>query len=674
MILPGLAALAAWILYELTNAPGLTWGDSGEFIAASSTLGIGHPYGHPLYWLAGRIAILLFPSDPAMAMNHLSALAGAVTVFFVGMWARQISSSFPRRRESGAGADVLDSRFRGNDSIVIWGTLIPTLIFATGRTFWSQALFTEVYTFQAAFVAAGFYLFQRWIESPTEGRFLAGSAFLFGLSVTLGMYALIPIGLATLAFGWRRIYRPDRQLILAGIAFLVGLSPWIYFFVRPLAGVSFSVAPLCGWNQFLDYLQRSSYADFRVAGWQGLGASFQQTGLTLWEGLGGLGCAAILFTFGGRIRRVVPTQAGTQTGWALIAVGTTLIFAILLPLKLSYRQMVDMDVYFIPALLLFTPAIAAGAVLLARRLPGWAMVALLVVFLAAKAGAWVGVDAFASVKCEQFADYLDRNLPEGARVFPVSDEVAFPIFAKVFAEGNPKRWQVVTSKDSTADYREIDIRFFDVFHAAGSYEFAGPFLTNRGDPSAWALETAFVSEFSYSDERFVKDRVERMSLARLWSRRGLYWSMRYNGEAANDSLRSHDLSEAIACYAFASQFDDFSLEGAEHLGNLALMRGKAGQIDMARMNALRGLYLNGLAAEPREALFQVAVIQQDWAEALQQLEALAKVSPTPGEVWLDIATLYAFKLQEPAKARDAYERGISLGGKRRGALEGKVGR
>ena len=64
-------SILVFVLYELTNAPGLFWGDAGEFMAVSRTLGIGHPYGHPLFWLLGRLSIMIMPGSPAAAMNHL---------------------------------------------------------------------------------------------------------------------------------------------------------------------------------------------------------------------------------------------------------------------------------------------------------------------------------------------------------------------------------------------------------------------------------------------------------------------------------------------------------------------------------------------------------------------------------------------------------------------------
>ncbi len=47
-LFPLFCSLSAYLVYELTNAQGLFWGDGGEFIAVSNTLGIRHPYGHPL--------------------------------------------------------------------------------------------------------------------------------------------------------------------------------------------------------------------------------------------------------------------------------------------------------------------------------------------------------------------------------------------------------------------------------------------------------------------------------------------------------------------------------------------------------------------------------------------------------------------------------------------------
>ena len=42
-------------VYVLTLAPGVTYWDSGEFLAAMKSLGIPHPPGTPLYILVGNV-------------------------------------------------------------------------------------------------------------------------------------------------------------------------------------------------------------------------------------------------------------------------------------------------------------------------------------------------------------------------------------------------------------------------------------------------------------------------------------------------------------------------------------------------------------------------------------------------------------------------------------------
>lgn len=75
LALPG-AALGLFAVYLLTLAPGVTFWDAGEFIAAAETFGVPHPPGTPLYVLAARAWRLLLRALPAaFAVNMLSAVA-----------------------------------------------------------------------------------------------------------------------------------------------------------------------------------------------------------------------------------------------------------------------------------------------------------------------------------------------------------------------------------------------------------------------------------------------------------------------------------------------------------------------------------------------------------------------------------------------------------------------
>jgi uncharacterized membrane protein len=79
---PARAALwaggALGALYAASAAPGVTWWDAGEFIAAVHTLGIPHPPGTPLYILVAHAWSMLLPGvDTATATNLLSVVCTA---------------------------------------------------------------------------------------------------------------------------------------------------------------------------------------------------------------------------------------------------------------------------------------------------------------------------------------------------------------------------------------------------------------------------------------------------------------------------------------------------------------------------------------------------------------------------------------------------------------------
>lgn len=78
---PVVAALTLGAAYLATLAPGLTFWDSGELIAAVHSVGIPHPPGTPLYVMLARSwRELVWPLSTAAAANTFSALATALAV------------------------------------------------------------------------------------------------------------------------------------------------------------------------------------------------------------------------------------------------------------------------------------------------------------------------------------------------------------------------------------------------------------------------------------------------------------------------------------------------------------------------------------------------------------------------------------------------------------------
>jgi hypothetical protein len=170
--------------YVLTLAPGVTFWDAGEFIAATRVLGIPHPPGTPLFVMIAHVWAMLVPfGEYAARTNLLSALfsaAGAGCFFLV---AHESMRDFaPRLRLAGAAA----------------GALLGAFTF----TNWQNSNETEVYavaTFTIAAMAWAGMVWRRRRGEPRAGRLLLLVIYLAGISIGNHLLALLA-GPAIVAF------------------------------------------------------------------------------------------------------------------------------------------------------------------------------------------------------------------------------------------------------------------------------------------------------------------------------------------------------------------------------------------------------------------------------------------------------------------------------------------
>ena len=155
----------AVLLYLRTLAPGVLGGDSGEFQFAAWLGGFAHPTGYPLYLLLGWLWTHLLPlHDPAWRMNVFSALWGGVATGLVYLLALRML----RQATANPWSRLL--------------ALFAALTFAVTPTFWSQATLAEVYTLNAALVAAILLGLVTWGQTGSR-RALYVAALLYGLSL-----------------------------------------------------------------------------------------------------------------------------------------------------------------------------------------------------------------------------------------------------------------------------------------------------------------------------------------------------------------------------------------------------------------------------------------------------------------------------------------------------------
>ena len=209
---------ATFALYLRTLAPGLLFGDPGEFQFAVPTLGLVHPTGYPLYTLLGWLWSHLLPfHDPAWRMNAFSALWGGVAVGLTYLVAGRCVAL-------AAGLEVWPRRFTA---------LFSALLFALSGLLWSQAVVAEVYTLHLAFVALIL-----WLTLDVSGMWNSGRwlllAFIFGLSLTHHRTTLL-LAPALLVPLWTAARRSLNRSKLWQAALLV-LTPLLLYAYIPWRG------------------------------------------------------------------------------------------------------------------------------------------------------------------------------------------------------------------------------------------------------------------------------------------------------------------------------------------------------------------------------------------------------------------------------------------------------
>lgn len=207
------------LVYILTLAPTVTFGDGGELTAAAYNLGIAHPPGYPLYLLLGKLFMLLIPfGDVAMRMNLLSAFFASLTVVTIYLIDR-----------------VLDhGRFI---------SILVSLTAAFSFTFWSQAVTAEVYTLYALFFCIMILLTLLWLTDKKESRLLL-LALTAGLAMTHHVIIALfyPVFLLFILLNGPRLLKNWKLMVKIFALFLLPLLLYLYLPIRS------AVNPLNDWG------------------------------------------------------------------------------------------------------------------------------------------------------------------------------------------------------------------------------------------------------------------------------------------------------------------------------------------------------------------------------------------------------------------------------------------
>lgn len=235
--------LLPFLVYLKTLAPGLTFGDGGELIAAAYHLGIPHAPGFPLWVILTHLFTLLPGPNIAWKVNLASAFYGSLTAAAIYV--------------------LLKTRLTWH------AALAAALTFAFFYSSWFYASYAEVLTLTGLFTALLVILLMSW-EKKGQERYLAALIFVAGLSLTVHYLSLVlfPAGFFYLLYReGRSLFRP-RRLVVLTVVFLISLTPFLFMPWRSQRGVAID------WGQtgqsgenFFNHLRRKQFGVVAEANW-----------------------------------------------------------------------------------------------------------------------------------------------------------------------------------------------------------------------------------------------------------------------------------------------------------------------------------------------------------------------------------------------------------------------
>jgi hypothetical protein len=198
-------------VYVLTLSPSISSFDSAEITTASYSLGIIHSPGYPLFLSLAHLTTILPFGDTAYKINLLNAIYASLAIGFIFLCCWKLTKSLP-------------------------GSLFCALLLGFTNMFWSAAIVTEVFSFDALLISGFLYWLICFEEKPTRNN-LTILMFLYGLALSHHLNAVLffPwIALLILVRGkkggitWENIF-------FGGAIFIMPFAAYVYFPIRTLA-------------------------------------------------------------------------------------------------------------------------------------------------------------------------------------------------------------------------------------------------------------------------------------------------------------------------------------------------------------------------------------------------------------------------------------------------------
>lgn len=249
-----LSFIIPFAIYMLTLAPSVTFFDSGEFLAATASLGSAHSPGYPLFLMYAKPFTWLPLGNIAFRINVATAFSSSLACLMVYI----LTTLLLKKEEL-----LPDQRF--NRVVVKMAGLAAAISFGFTSRLWLQSNHDKPYPLLAFITAIIFYLLLQWQEQYREGRerpsYIYVCTFLAGLSMGVHqtIVLLLPAWFLMIVLTDRQMLTRGKELVLATAFALFGFSVHLYLPLRALSN------PLLNWgdpktvDQFLWHFLRKGY-------------------------------------------------------------------------------------------------------------------------------------------------------------------------------------------------------------------------------------------------------------------------------------------------------------------------------------------------------------------------------------------------------------------------------
>jgi hypothetical protein len=377
VLLAAALSAVAFIVYQFTLAPGVSFIDAGELATDCYTLGIAHPTGYPLFTLVGFLVSHLPVGSVIWRLNEMAAFFTALGVGTLFLFAREIFVHWLRirtRSTSPARQATAKQKQRKPESVtttigfdprVATVAAIATAVAAGfSETWWEQSTSIEVYPLQLFLLPLALLFFFRMLRCE-DGDAVQRDGYLFalllGLAFTNHMTTVLLAPAMLYGFFVRYGFnaRAFRRIARLAPAFLAALLIYLYLPIRS------AQYPLMDWGHPADltlFLKHITGGQYKI--WMFTGESAGKNWTYFWGSLPGeFSIAGVIVALAGLFGFITLRSERRVS----ILIFTVLLFFTCLFYSINY-SIHDIDSYFLLSYLTIALWIGAGILYILRMI------------------------------------------------------------------------------------------------------------------------------------------------------------------------------------------------------------------------------------------------------------------------------------------------------------------